>query len=65
MFLEFFSKNNGKYLGECISNLDNYIENNGSSHKMNEDVIFYHGHELEYHLNMLGVNIMNGILERL
>ena len=32
---------------------------------MNEDVIFYHGHELEYHLNMLGVNIMNGILERL
>lgn len=30
---------------------------------MEGDVIFYHGHEMEYHLNMLGANIMNRILK--
>ncbi|RAP52000.1 MAG: hypothetical protein BZ138_03970 [Methanosphaera sp. rholeuAM270] len=54
-----FCKNSGKYLREYTSNLDNYIEQNGNSHLMEEDVIFYHGHELEYHLNMLGAEIMN------
>ncbi len=58
-----FCKNSGKYLGEYTSNLNNYLENNGSNHIMEEDVIFYHGHELEYHLNMLGAEIMNRIFK--
>ena len=60
---KWFCKNSGKYLGEYTSNLNEYIENNGSSHLMEEDVIFYHGHELEYHLNMLGAEIMNRIFK--
>ena len=56
-----FCKNSRKFLGEYTSNLEKYLENNGSSHLMEEDVIFYHGHELEYHLNMLGAEIMNRI----
>lgn len=60
---KWFCKNSQKYLGEYTSNLDDYIKNNGSSHLMEEDVIFYHGHELEYHLNMLGAEIMNRIFK--
>lgn len=56
-----FCKNSHKYLAEYTSALDKYLENNGTSHLMEEDVIFYHGHELEYHLNMLGAEIMNRI----
>ena len=56
---KWFCRTSGKYLGEYTSNLDEYLKNNGSSHLMEEDVIFYHGHELEYHLNMLGAEIMN------
>lgn len=59
-----FCKNSKKYLGEYTLNLDKYIEKNGSSHMMEEDVIFYHGHELEYHLNMLGAEIMNRIYRK-
>ena len=58
---KWFCKNSTKYLGEYTSDLNDYLENNGSSHLMEEDVIFYHGHELEYHLNMLGAEIMNRI----
>ena len=56
-----FCKNSRKYLWEYTSTLEKYLENNGTSHLMEEDVIFYHGHELEYHLNMLGAEIMNRI----
>ena len=58
---KWFCKNSKKYLGKYTSNLEKYIEKNGSSHIMEEDVIFYHGHDLEYHLNMLGAEIMNRI----
>ena len=58
---KWFCRNSSKYLGEYTSNLEKYLMNNGTSHLMEEDVIFYHGHELEYHLNMLGAEIMNRI----
>ena len=58
---KWFCENSQKYLGQYTSNLDEYLKNNGNSHLMEEDVIFYHGHELEYHLNMLGAEIMNRI----
>lgn len=58
-----FCKNSGNYLGKYTSSLENYLKNNGNSHLMEEDVIFYHGHELEYHLNMLGAEIMNRIFK--
>ncbi|WP_405294678.1 DUF116 domain-containing protein [Methanobrevibacter sp.] len=58
---KWFCQNSEKYLGEYTINLEKYIESNGPSHIMEEDVIFYHGHELEYHLNMLGAEIMNRI----
>lgn len=58
---KWFCKNSTKYLGGYTSNLNNYLENNHTNHLMEEDVIFYHGHELEYHLNMLGAEIMNRI----
>ncbi|RAP45280.1 MAG: hypothetical protein BZ135_06290 [Methanosphaera sp. rholeuAM6] len=60
---KWFCENSEKYLGEYTCNLDEYLENNGNSHLMEEDVIFYHGHELEYHLNMLGAEIMNRIFK--
>ena len=56
---KWFCKNSRNYLGEYTSDLENYLENNHTNHLMEEDVIFYHGHELEYHLNMLGAEIMN------
>lgn len=56
---KWFCKNSKNYLGEYTSNLEKYLENNHTNHMMEEDVIFYHGHELEYHLNMLGAEIMN------
>ena len=58
---KWFCENSGRYLGEYTSNIEKYLENNHASHLMEEDVIFYHGHELEYHLNMLGAEIMNRI----
>lgn len=60
---KWFCKNSDKYLGEYTSNLNKYLESNGTSHLMEEDVIFYHGHELEYHLNMLGAEILNRVFK--
>lgn len=56
---KWFCKNSHNFLGQYTSNLEKYIKNNHANHLMQEDVIFYHGHELEYHLNMLGAEIMN------
>ena len=56
---KWFCKNSKKHLQEYTKNLEKYIEKYSSSHLMEEDVIFYHGHELEYHLNMLGAEILN------
>lgn len=56
---KWFCKNSRNYLCKYTSNLDDYLENNHADHLMEEDVIFFHGHELEYHLNMLGAEIMN------
>ena len=61
---KWFCTNSAKHLGQYTSNLEKYLENNESSHLMEEDVIFYHGHELEYHLNMLGAEIMNRIFKK-
>jgi len=58
---KWFCKKSHNYLGEYTCDLKNYLENNQDSHLMEEDIIFYHGHELEYHLNMLGAEIMNRI----
>ena len=58
---KWFCKNSDKYLGEYTSQLEKYLKNNTSSHLMEEDVIFYHGHKLEYHLNMLGAEILNRV----
>lgn len=60
---KWFCKNSHNYLSEYTSNLEKYFKNNESSHLMEEDVIFYHGHELEYHLNILGVEILNRVFE--
>ena len=60
---KWFCDNSVNYLGEYTSNLEEYVENNGHNHLMEEDIIFYHGHELEYHLNMLGAEIMNRIFK--
>ncbi|WP_407413760.1 DUF116 domain-containing protein [Methanobrevibacter sp.] len=60
---KWFCKNSRKYLGEYTFGLNEYLENNGTTHLMQEDVIFYHGHELEYHLNMLGAEIMTRIFK--
>lgn len=56
---QWFCRNSHNYLGNYTSDLEKYLENNHTNHLMEEDVIFYHGHELEYHLNMLGAEIMN------
>lgn len=58
-----FCENSKKYLGKYTSNLEKYLKNNHTNHMMEEDVIFYHGHELEYHLNMLGAEVMNRIFK--
>lgn len=60
---KWFYENSGKYLGEYTNNLEKYLNNNRDTHLMKEDIIFYHGHELEYHLNMLGAEIMNRIFK--
>ena len=60
---EWFCKNSRKHLGRYTSKLNDYFENSHSNHLMEEDVIFYHGHELEYHLNMLGAEVMNRIFK--
>lgn len=60
---KWFCENSYNYLGEYTSNLENYLEINEPSHLMEEDIIFYHGHELEYHLNMLGAEIMNRLFK--
>ena len=60
---KWFCKNSEKYLGEYTLHLEEYLKNNGNNHLMEEDVIFYHGHKLEYHLNMLGAEIMNRLFK--
>jgi uncharacterized protein len=49
-------------LGRYTGNIDNYLLTGAREHMWKEDVIFCHRNRVEYHLNMVGAEIMNRAL---
>lgn len=49
-------------LGRYTRNIDNYLQTGARDHMWKEDVIFCHRNKVEYHLNMVGAEIMNRAL---
>jgi uncharacterized protein len=58
-FAIWFEKNSLTYLGCYTENVEPYLENVKDKHLLREDLIFCSRQRLEYHLNMLGAEIMN------
>jgi hypothetical protein len=63
-FASFFETRSQKVLGKYTSNIAKYLEEKHEEHLWKEDVIFCNRTEIEYHLNMVGAEIMNRIFEK-
>jgi len=58
-FAKWFKYRSKINLGEYTANLNEFLENKHQDHLFKEDVIFCSRKEVEYHLNMVGAEIMN------
>lgn len=56
---KYFAKESKKYLWKYTYNVENYINTTFDSKINKEDMIFCNRTEVEYHLNMVGAEIMN------
>lgn len=54
-----FSDSSKKALGKYTENVEKYLAKQGREHYWNEDVIFCNRKRVEYHLNMVGAEILN------
>jgi len=54
-----FRNSSKEVLGKYTKNLDNFLYNEHPKYKYREDVIFCGKEEVEYHLNMVGSEIIN------
>ena len=58
-FAKWFERESKKYLGMYTKNVDKFIEYEHYKYKWREDIIFCGRQQVEYHLNMVGAEIMN------
>jgi hypothetical protein len=59
LYAEWFESVSKVTFGKYTPNLDNFLKNKQHEHLFKEDVIFCSRKEVEYHLNMVGAEIMN------
>lgn len=59
LFADWFEYRSGAVLGQYTVNVDQFLAEQHSEHLWKEDVIFCGRKEVEYHLNMVGAEIMN------
>ena len=59
---KWFEKSSMQRLGQYTDHVENYIKQSYAKHKWREDIIFCSQPRLEYHLNMVGAQIMNDAL---
>lgn len=59
LFAEWFEYRSEAVLDQYTSNVDKFLNEKHSEHLWREDVIFCGRKEVEYHLNMVGAEIMN------
>ena len=62
-FASFFKTSSQETLGKYTSQLDKFISLNNQEHLWKEDIMFFNRKEVEYHLNMVGAEIMNKSLK--
>ncbi len=58
-FAIWFEEESLKHLGKYTEGLEAYLENVSETHRWRENLIFCSRQRLEYHLNMVGAEIMN------
>ncbi len=58
-FAELFEKSSLEALGKYTPNVDQFLQQKQHGHRWREDVIFSARRRAEYHLNMVGAEIMN------
>ncbi len=56
---DWFRDSSKKVLGEYTENVDKFLTKQGRDHFWNEDIIFCNRKRVEYHLNMVGAQILN------
>jgi hypothetical protein len=59
VYAHWFEVRSNEVLGKYTNNVENYIKHNYKKHKFKEDVVFCARQRIEYHLNMVGAEIMN------
>lgn len=59
-FTNYFEIRSHIVLGKYTSNIERFLDEKHDKHLWKEDVIFCCRKEIEYHLNMVGAEIMNG-----
>ena len=58
-FAKWFEKSSLKALGHYTPNVDQFLQQKQQEHRWKEDVVFSARRRVEYHLNMVGAEIMN------
>lgn len=58
-FAEWFEKRSKMNLGKYTSNINEFLQEKSGEHLFKEDIIFCSRKEVEYHMNMVGAEIMN------
>ena len=58
-FINWFEESSDKVLGKYTENVENFLEYSGGLYKWREDRISCTRSRLEYHLNMVGAELMN------
>ncbi|MFZ5351961.1 MAG: DUF116 domain-containing protein [Bacillota bacterium] len=58
-FAMWFEEESLKHVGKYTDNVESYLETVGERHRWREDLIFCSRQRLEYHLNMVGAEVMN------
>ncbi|MGF7117069.1 DUF116 domain-containing protein [Methanobacterium oryzae] len=58
-FAEWFEKRSKIRLGKYTSNINEFLKEKSQEHLFKEDVLFCSRKEVEYHMNMVGAEIMN------
>jgi hypothetical protein len=59
-----FDKNSINFIGNYTINVENYLEKHNSNKRFKEDYIFCNKKRVEYHLNMVGAEILNRVYKK-
>ncbi len=63
-FASWFNVTSEEHLGKYTENVECFLENNLKEHEFNEDFIMCNRQRVEYHVNMVGAEIMNRVYRK-